>query len=94
VKTLTIADVAGNEERRLLARVEPGYPQALRERSIGGTVRLKVTIAANGIVENAELLGGNPILGDAAIVAVTKWKYSPAAARTTAVVSIPFDPQR
>jgi hypothetical protein len=52
-----------------------------------------VTIAANGNVENAEWLGGNPIRGDAAIAALTKWKYSPAAAGTTAVVRIPFGSQ-
>ena len=92
VKVLTIADATGNAERKLLTRVEPEYPEALWKRSIGGTVRLKVTIAATGNVENAELLGGNPVLGDAAIAAVAKWKYAPAASRTTAEVSIPFDP--
>jgi protein TonB len=93
VKTLAIADPASNEQRTLLVRIEPGYPQALRERSIGGTVRLKVTIEADGNVERAELLGGNPLLGDATIAAVTKWRYSRAPRRTTALVSILFDPQ-
>jgi len=92
VKVLTISDATGNPERRLIFRVEPEYPEELQKRSIGGTVRLKVTIAATGNVENAELLGGNPVLGDAAIAAVAKWKYAPAASRSTAEVSIPFDP--
>jgi TonB family protein len=93
VKTLTVGDSAANAERKLLSRVEPEYPQALRDRSIGGTVRLRLTIAANGNVENAELLGGSPILGVAAMAAAAKWKYSPAGSRTTAEVSILFDPQ-
>jgi TonB family protein len=93
VKTLTIADAPDGGERKLLTRVEPEYPEELQKRSIGGTVRLKVTIAANGSVQNAELLGGNPVLGDAAMVAVAKWKYAPAASPTTAEVSIPFNPQ-
>ncbi len=92
VKVLSVSDAAGNSERRLLSRVEPAYPEELLKRSIGGIVRLKVTIAANGNVENAELLGGNPVLGDAAIAAVTKWRYSPGASRTVTEVSVPFDP--
>lgn len=92
VKILAVGGSISDPERKLLTRVEPEYPEALQKRSIGGTVRLRVTIAPNGSVENAELLGGNPVLGDAAIAAVTKWKYSTGPARTTAEVSIPFEP--
>jgi len=92
VKILMIADLAANTERRLLTRVEPEYPEELLKRSIGGTVRLKITIAASGNVENALLLGGNPVLGDAAIAAVAKWKYAPASSSTTTEISISFDP--
>lgn len=94
VKTLLVAEGSAGVERKLLTRVEPEYPQELQKRAIGGTVRLKVTIAPNGSVENAELLGGNPVLGEAAIAAVQKWKYSPAAARSTAEIMVPFDPAR
>lgn len=92
VKVLAIGAGAVATERKLLTRIDPAYPEELQKRSIGGVVRLRVTIAANGSVENAELLGGNPVLGEAAITAVVKWKYSSAASRTTAEVSIPFDP--
>jgi len=94
VKILTVAVSFGNNERKLLTRVDPIYPEELYKRSIGGTVRLKVIIAPNGSVEHAELLGGNPVLGDAAIVAVQKWKYAPASSRTVTEITIPFDPNR
>jgi TonB family protein len=93
VKILTIGDAASNAERKLITRVEPEYPDELQKRAIGGTVRLKVTIAADGTVENTELLGGNPVLGDSASAAVARWRYAPAAAQTTREVSIPFDPR-
>ena len=93
VKTLSIED-DNQAARKLITRIEPEYPVPLKQRSIGGVVRLKLTIAANGSVENAELLGGNPILGEAAVAAVTKWKYAPAASRSTLEVSIPFDPNQ
>ena len=94
VKTMTIAGSAATADRKLLTRVEPQYPEELQKRSIGGTLRLKVTVAANGNVEDAELLGGNPVFGEAAIAAVKKWKYAVAALRSTTEVSIPFDPDR
>ena len=93
VRTLAIADSNGGE-RQLVTRVEPKYPLDLQKRSIGGTVRLKVFIAANGSVDHVDLLGGNPILGESAVTAVQKWKYAAANSKTTMEISVPFDPSR
>ncbi len=93
VKTLAIMDAGNEGSRRLITRVEPVYPPTLHSNHIGGMVRMKVAIAANGSVESVELLGGNPILGDAAVTAVKKWVYA-AGPRTKTEVSIPFDPER
>jgi TonB family protein len=92
VKTLAIADSIG-AERQLVSRVDPAYPADLQKRSIGGIVRLKVVVAANGGVEHVEVLGGNPILGESAAVAVQKWKYAAANSKTTMEISVPFDPK-
>jgi TonB family protein len=93
VRTLAIADSNGSE-RELVTRVEPKYPADLQTRSIGGTVRLKVFIAANGSVDHVDLLGGNPILGESAVAAVQKWKYATANSKTIMEISVPFDPNR
>jgi TonB family protein len=79
--------------RRLITRVDPIYPPTLKNNRIGGVVRLKVTIAANGSVESASLLGGNPILGESAISAVEKWVYAAGSSKTKTDVSIPFNPE-
>ena len=92
-KILDVVDAADGRERRLTTRVEPAYPQELQSRAIGGTVRLKITIMPKGNVTNVRLLGGNPILGESAIVAVQAWRYAPASFRTTMEVQIPFDPR-
>jgi TonB family protein len=94
VKTLTIIDARNNPERKLIVRVEPDYPETLKRLNIGGIVRLQITIAAKGNVENVELLGGNPILGESAISAVKRWVYAPGHSRTLVEVSIPFDSHR
>jgi TonB family protein len=91
VKTLAVYPAENDGARKLIARVEPEYPAVLQSNHIGGTVRLKVTIASNGKVEDVELLGGNPILGEAAMAAVRKWVYAAGRSRTQTEVSIPFD---
>jgi TonB family protein len=88
------ASTAAKSERKLVTRVEPEYPAILRARQIGGTVRLEVTITARGTVKNVALIGGNPILAEAAISAVKHWTYAPGDAVSSAQVSVEFNPYR
>lgn len=94
VKTLAVYSAENETARKPISRVEPVYPVVLRSNHIGGTVRLKVTIALNGAVADVELLGGNPILGEAAMVAIKQWVYAPGRSRTIVEVSVPFDADR
>lgn len=80
-------------ERKLITRVAPEYPEALRKNFIGGAVRVEVTVSPNGNVDNAEILGGNPILGQAALKAIRQWKYAPASTWDKLVVRVDFDPR-
>jgi TonB family protein len=80
--------------RKVIRRVEPEYPETLKRLYIGGVVRVKTTVAANGIVENAELLGGNPILGQSAMKAIKQWKYAPTNSKEKLIVKLTFDPHR
>jgi hypothetical protein len=41
-------------------------------------------------VEEVEVLGGNPILAEAAVAAVKQWVYNTGSSRTVTEVSIPF----
>src|SRR5208282_1544783 len=76
VKVLAVVSEGNLPERALLVRVEPEYPETLRQLRIGGTVRLRVTVSPQGHAESITLLGGNPILGEAAIRAVKQWVYA------------------
>jgi TonB family protein len=91
VKTLSIVREGNDAERRLITRVEPDYPDTLKRLNIGGIVRLQLTIAPRGNVEDVEVLGGNPILGESAAAAVKQWVYTASRSRTIAKLSIPFD---
>jgi TonB family protein len=92
MKTLAVQDGHDNGERKLITRIAPEYPSTLKQMNIGGTVRLHLTVAPKGNVEAVLVLGGNPILGEAAASAVKGWIYTPNRSRTTIEVSIPFDP--
>jgi protein TonB len=44
---------------------------------VSGTVRLRAIIGKDGSVSQLEVLSGNPILTQAAVVAVREWRYRP-----------------
>jgi TonB family protein len=82
------------EERKVVARVDPEYPDALKRLYIGGVVRVEVVVAPNGVVRSTKLLGGSPILGQTSMKANKQWRYAPAAAEEVLTVKVEFDPHR
>jgi protein TonB len=63
----------------LIERVNPEYPEVARKARVEGIVILEAIITQNGHVENAKVLRGvHPLLDQAAVNAVRKWRYKPA----------------
>ena len=92
VVACALSGQAQDAGRKLLKKVDAQYPAALKHRGIGGTVRLKVYIKADGTVRETEVLGGGAALADAAQKAVAQWRFSPASAETTMEVAVVFNP--
>ncbi len=90
------ATVVGQEEaaRKLKSQVAPTYPELARKMNITGVVKVQVTIAPNGSVKTVKLVGGHPLLANAAMDTVKKWRYEPAKDETTTVVEFHFDPNQ
>ena len=86
--------VQAEVKRKVVSRVPPLYPDIARRMQLAGTVKLQVEIEPNGIVGNAKIIGGHPMLAQAAVDAVNKWRWSPASEVTTEIVEINFSPQR
>ena len=82
---------AQDGERKILKKVEAQYPAILKRRGIGGTVRLKVTVRADGTVKDVDVLGGNPALADSADKAVRQWRFAPGN-DSILTVAVTFDP--
>ena len=78
--------------RKVKTKVSPAYPELARRMSIAGVVKVQVVVAPNGTVKNTKVVGGHPLLVTAAVDAVKKWRFEPAADETTGVVEFKFDP--
>ena len=60
---------------------------------IHGVVRVEAVVRPNGTVKTTRVLGGNPVLVDAAVDAVGKWKFEPTQGETTEIVQLSFENQ-
>jgi TonB family protein len=86
----------GQEEitRKVKIRIAPTYPDLARRMNITGVVRVKITVATNGLVKDTKLVGGHPVLANAALDAVKKWRYEASKEETTGMVEFRFDPNQ
>jgi len=76
------------ETATLVSKVEPKYPEAARRAAVEGTVLLDATIDETGAVTDLQVLRGLPLgLSEAAVEAVSRWKYRPARGRAGPVTS-------
>jgi TonB family protein len=78
-------------DRKVASKVAPVYPELAKRMHLHGIVRVEAVVRPNGAVKSTRVLGGNPVLVDAALEAVGKWKFEPAQAETTEVVQVTFD---
>ncbi len=80
-------------KRKVKTRVVPEYPEIARQLHLQGKVRIEATIAPDGRVSNAKVIGGHPVLAVAALDAVKKWHFEPAPKETTEIIELNFDSQ-
>jgi TonB family protein len=65
------------QETRRVKEVKPVYPDLARQAGIEGMVSLRVVVNEDGAVEKVEVLSGEQALRQAAITAVSQWRYKP-----------------
>ena len=88
---LVVSLMQGQEARRVIYRTNPVYPPILKDKQIGGLVRILAVVTPAGAVKQTEGLGGNPVLVTASEAAVKQWKFQPAANETREIVTLRFD---
>ena len=85
------AQTPGHEERKVVSRVAPFYPEVAKRMQVGGVVKLEVVVRANGRVKSTKVLGGSPVLIQAATTAVGKWKFEVTPQETTEAIQVVFE---
>lgn len=101
VAAIAMASLAGAQansasasaDRKVATRVAPVYPELAKKMHIHGVVRVEAIVRPNGSVKTTRVLGGNPVLVDAAVDTVGKWKFETSQGETTEVVQLTFDAQ-
>jgi TonB family protein len=79
-------------DRKVKSKVAPIYPDLAKRMNITGVVKVQITVAANGSVKEAKVMGGHPVLANAALEAVKKWRFEPGPEGSTGIVEFHFDP--
>jgi TonB family protein len=83
----------GELARKPKTKVAPTYPELARRMNITGTVKVLVVVSASGALKDTKVVGGNPLLVNAAMDALKKWKFEPADAESSGTVEFKFQPQ-
>ncbi len=78
------------DPRPVKARVEPVYPAIARQLKLRGTVQLQAIVTPDGTVKEVFVVGGHPLLAQAASRAVMQWRYQAENHETTEHIRINF----
>jgi TonB family protein len=78
--------------RKVKTRVAPTYPELARRMNLHGSVKVMVTVLPNGDLKDTKVMGGNPILVNAAMEALKKWRFEPAQEESSGTVEFKFGP--
>lgn len=80
-------------KRKVRTRITPEYPALAKQMNVTGKVKIEATVAADGHVTGTRVVGGSPLLVNAALDAVKKWHFEPGPKETTEIVEFAFSPQ-
>jgi TonB family protein len=79
-------------DRKVKSKIAPVYPEIARKMGLTGTVKILVVVSPNGTVKETKVIGGHPILVNAVVAAVKKWRFEPASSESTGTLEFKFDP--
>jgi TonB family protein len=83
----------GELTRKTKTKIAPAYPALAKRMNIMGTVKVLVVVSPSGNLKDTKVVGGNPLLVNAAMDALKKWKFEPADSESTGTVEFKFQPQ-
>ncbi|HXQ25644.1 MAG TPA: energy transducer TonB [Candidatus Acidoferrales bacterium] len=78
-------------KRKVRTKVVPEYPALAKQMNVTGKVKIEATVAADGHVLGTRVVGGSPLLVNAALEAVKKWRFDPGPKDSTEIVEFTFN---
>jgi TonB family protein len=85
-----IPEVQPESSRSIASRVTPDYPRLATSLNLTGAVQLQAVVRADGTVKQVKVIGGHPVLAEAAAAALMKWRFEAGTKETTESVKISF----
>jgi TonB family protein len=79
-------------DRKVKSKLIPNYPDLARRMNVTGVVRVQVIVSPNGMIKDAKLIGGHPVLANVALDAIRKWRFEPGPQESSGIVEFRFDP--
>jgi TonB family protein len=79
-------------DRKVIIKVAPNYPELARRMRLQGSVKLEAVVRPDGVVKSTRVIGGNPVLIQAAADALIRWKFEVVQEETTEIVQLTFQP--
>jgi TonB family protein len=76
--------------RQVLVIAASPYPAMAREMRVYGTVKMQAVVASDGKVKEVKVVGGHPLLAEAALESAKKWQFQPSKTETVEVITINF----
>lgn len=70
---------------QLIREVKPSYPALAVSARVQGVVRIEAIISRDGVIRDARVVSGHPLLVAAALDAVRQWRYRPTVLNDEAV---------
>jgi TonB family protein len=80
-------------KRRVVERTAPAYPSLARNMALSGVVRVEAVVSPEGGVKAVDIKGGHPVLAQAVVNAVRKWRWEPASHESRESVEVRFSPE-
>jgi TonB family protein len=92
VLSLCALQAAGQEARKAVSRPTPTYPEIAKPMRLAGVVKIEVVIGTDGKIKETKVIGGHPVLVEAALEALHDWKYEKASSETKMQLEFNFHP--
>jgi protein TonB len=83
---------SSQSKRKVKYLGKPNYPELAKKLNLSGTVKVEVTIGADGKVKRTRVVGGHPVLATEAEKAATQCEFEAGSGETVEVIEFKFTP--